>query len=1369
MALVAAPDDLAALHRLIATLPLGRGVAYLVAVLDLADETVADALVSSASLPVVRIDSDTPLEPDRIHWLPRGAFASLEGPMLRRVDPLPNRNPIDALFEELGGTFKSAAVGFLFEHARPRTAFGLRALQESGGLALAEEDRARHYGATRPGIAIESRLVDRELPLHRFHDTLLSYLDHPHARADWAASGERERPASPFELTRDQVFELDALLRPLEFNVHHYKTGTLRRRLGRRMGLRGEADVHRYLEYLRLHLDERRQLVRDLLVGVTEFFRNPEAFDALAREVIDPLVERTPDGETLRAWIPGCSTGEEAYSVAILFLEAMERHDKTLPLQIFATDVDTSALSVARRGTYLDRSFEQLSRERFTRFFVPVDSGYRVHPAVRDCISFAKHDLCTDPPLSRMHLVSCRNVLIYLRRETQVQVLRSLHFALGKGGALFLGSSESLDGDVPLFEPICDTQSLFRRIEPDARRFDAKRLPAIPTPRRTRSGRVSELAEAARTTLLDIAVPPSVVVAGNDQVVYLHGAVRSYLGVPSGEARLDVYGFLRPELRSPVRAAIQRVRRERIALALVHRTEADREVKITVRSAVEPALGDGAVLISFEESDAVAVLPIHPEPKPFVVEELEQELEATRATLRSTVDELRVSSNDLRAAHEASSSINEELHATNEELEATTAELRLLNAELTDLNQRLKQKIEQVQAAHDDLNNFFASTKLAVLFLDPAFCIKRFTPAAEVLLRLSPSDVGRPLDAMARELLSSGLLDDAQAVLAELVPLEREVRTHAGQWFIRKLLPYRTQENRIEGVVVAFVDITDVKRAEELVRAREKQQAVVAALGIRALACSSVDELLAEAVERVQEVLRADLCDVLELDERAEFFRSTARVGWTDDDRAARIVPNVPAMQPGYTLHAEGAVITDDLALETRFRPSPAVLAAGAVSGMSCVIWDRDRPYGVLRAYTCAERQFTEDDANFLVAIANVLAAAISRTRYDGALRESEARYRAQANELETIYDTAPIGLAIVDRDLRFSKINRRMAEFTGRPYDEYIGVPVERAFAAMKDPFVPLLRRVFESRTPILEIVVDGSNQSSDETRHWLCSYVPLVGPGGRIDTVSWVLHDITDRKRYESALEEAARHKDQFLAMLGHELRNPLAAISAASELQALPGLDEQLQTRSREVIERQVAHMGKLVDGLLDVSRIARGLVRLDLQEVDLGVLLRDVLEDHRPRIVEQGLTLEADLPSRPVPLRADPTRVWQIIDNLLSNAEKYTEAPGRIRVVLERRGAEAFLRIRDTGRGIDPALLARLFEPFRQADQPIDRSAGGLGLGLAVVKGMVELHGGRVRAISKGIGHGAEFVVSFPLDAREESASRVPEGASTVEER
>jgi two-component system, chemotaxis family, CheB/CheR fusion protein len=978
----ASAGGLEAVRGLLQGLPPDAGLAVII-VQHLApthESLLSGLLASHTAMRVVPVTEAMPLEPNTVFVIqPDTDLTVIDG----RVLPSPReptvrgaRLPVDRLFRSLAQALGNQAAGIVLSGAGSDGVAGLRALRAVGALTLAQlPEEAGQSGM--PQSAVDAGAADLVLPVHQMSRAIARFQELPGAaKAPEVDVAQEPPPHEPAPMHVAELIERATAILEAKgpFDLKHYKPATAQRRCIRRMALAGFDDTAAYLERLRTSPAERRALMRSLLIGVTDFFRNPAAFEALRSQVIEPLVAQSPEGTTLRAWVAGCATGEEAYSLGMLLLDAIDEQDKTLGLQIFATDMDEDALAVARAGLYATSLTEQVPDALLHRFLSPVDGrGYQVGQRLRDVMSFATHDLCNDPPFSRMDLVTCRNVLIYLQPATQSRVLELLHFALHPRGHLFLGASESTGADTGLFETVSKPHRIFRKtgvsraLSPSHTTLAARLRPADEPLRRHAPPRSpdDELAQAAKETLLQARVPPSVVVTGDGHILYTHGDLEPYVHFPRGAPRMELTQVLRDDLAVRVRGVLHEARHRGEAVSVVASSwkagdGADRGTRVTASPA--PAMGDAAMVVSFEPVDLEGprgTLASPSREQESLLAHLEEELRRTREDLRATSDELQSANEELRASHEEAMTMNEELQSANEELEATTEELRSLNEELAAANARLKDKVAELERAHDDLSNLFESTKIATLFLDASLEIQRVSPEATHLLSLDANDTGQRVERFAHPLLQDDLPADASRVLKDLAPIQREVRSPEGRWYARQTLPYRTKSQHIGGVVVTFTDVTDLKHATEELRRRARTQAMIARLGLRALEMDDLQAFMDHLVREVQQTLDSDYCKALELLPGGQELFLRAGVGWADGLVGQATVSSDLDSQAGYTLATDEPVIVHDLATEKRFAGPALLRDHGVVSGLSCVIQGPDGPYGVLGAHTRTPRAFT--------------------------------------------------------------------------------------------------------------------------------------------------------------------------------------------------------------------------------------------------------------------------------------------------------------------------------------------------------------------------------------------------------------------------
>ncbi|TGT49072.1 PAS domain-containing protein [Mesorhizobium sp. M4B.F.Ca.ET.169.01.1.1] len=733
------------------------------------------------------------------------------------------RTPIDDFFTSLAHEQSENAAGVILSGTGSDGTIGLRAIKERGGLTLAQES-AEYDGMMRS--AVQSGLVDMVLPAEQMAGKLVSYFRHS-SRSD----GERDRH------NRDVAEQLSRIAALLRMRTGHdfsgYKDNTILRRIQRRMQVLQIDDPAAFYERLREEPQQVDLLFQDLLIGVTSFFRDAHAFDALERLVVPKLFEGRKPDETIRVWVPGCATGEEAYSIAMLLKENAPRGAASPNLQIFATDIDERALEVARAGRYPATIATDITPKRLKEFFSREDGTYRVASELREVCLFSSHNLLRDPPFSKLDLVACRNLLIYMGPELQEKIVPIFHYALRNNGYLFLGSSENVTRHVRLFSTVDKPSRLFQK----RAGVTAQRLPEFPLAAATRQAphvrqraTGGTLQESAERLLLDRYSPAYVVINAAGELIHSSGGTGKYLELAAGAPDSNVFSMARRGLRMDLRAALHKaVSTGQVAIQnkITVGTNGGRQtISLVVQPLPTESGADPLYMLVFRDVGGIKPEsesePVHTtdDVESANVSQLEKELRETRERLQITTEELESSNEELKSSNEELSSINEELQSSNEELETSKEELQSINEELQTVNAELNIRVDELSRANNDMANLLESTQIATVFLDRDLCIKSFTPTARDLFRLVESDVGRPLAHVRPRFLADGLQSDIEQVLQKLGTIERQVEgIDNGRRYIMRVMPYRTVDNVIAGVVVTFVDVTQIARAEEKIGA----------------------------------------------------------------------------------------------------------------------------------------------------------------------------------------------------------------------------------------------------------------------------------------------------------------------------------------------------------------------------------------------------------------------------------------------------------------------------------------------------------------------------------------------------------------------
>jgi two-component system CheB/CheR fusion protein len=734
-----------------------------------------------------------------------------------------SRLPIDLFFRSLATDKGEKAVGIILSGNGSDGTLGLRAIKAEFGLTIVQDPNSAKFRGM-PTSAIDAGIADFVLPPASMPSQLLKYA------AYRAEKGNREGTTQKNGNGLNPIFLL--LRSKTGHDFVNYKKNTIRRRIERRMNVHAIESIAQYTRYLHNNPQEVEMLFKELLIGVTSFFRDGEAFELLRSKIVSEILAGKSNESSLRFWVPGCSTGEEVYSLAMLLREAMDESQVNPRIQIFGTDIDAEAVDIARTGQYSANAAADLSPERRKRFFVKEGNAYRIKKEIREMAVFAVQNVIKDPPFTKLDMICCRNVLIYLDTELQKRIIPLFHYVLKPGGLLLLGSSETIGSFNDLFSLIDKKWKLFRRknttLMQQPRPFDSAAPPVYdgvtPSAIHVAAGRQVSVSDVAEKELLDKYAPPCVIVNQKGDILYTHGRTGKFLELAAGAANLNVHEMAREGLRLDLSAAMRKCNQRKKAVTLeglqVRTNGGFQAIDLTVRPLRErdDQLGNLTLIVFREVAQKAAKVAKPPHPSKANskrVAELEQELRFTQESLQTSIEEMETSNEELKSMNEELQSTNEELQSTNEELETSKEEMQSLNEELVTVNAELQGKVDEMSQLNNDMKNLLDSTHIATVFLDTQLRIKRFTPEATNVINLIASDIGRPLSHTVSNLEREDLLRDAQSVLETLFPKELVVKTKDLRAFLMRVMPYRTVDNHIEGVVMTFTDI----RTEHLLEA----------------------------------------------------------------------------------------------------------------------------------------------------------------------------------------------------------------------------------------------------------------------------------------------------------------------------------------------------------------------------------------------------------------------------------------------------------------------------------------------------------------------------------------------------------------------
>ena len=1016
-----------------------------------------ELLARCTDMKVLQAEDKVVPEPDTVVLIPPDTtltYADGELKIERPAPPRRHRTPIDTFFESVASELAEDAICVLLSGTGSDGTHGLGLVKEGGGLTIAQKPGSAKYDGM-PQSAIATGFVDHVLPPEEMPQIIIEHLQRV---ADLKANGGVESLREKMSSNLAKICNVLGARTGHEFR--EYKEATLLRRIHRRMQVLRIDDAAHYLEHLQQDSMEVGKLLRELLISVTGFFRDPDAFEELDRLAISSLVENAKEG-TVRVWVPGCATGEEAYTLAMLIHARFETAGHRAKIQLFATDIDERALEIARRGCYSEALVNHVPEEYRKRYFRREGTDYRIVEELRELCIFSVQNVIKDPPFSRMDLISCRNLLIYLTSPLQDRLLPVFHYSLRENGVLFLGTSENVTRQSDLFKTISPKWRIFRREQgetPVGQRFahysraDAPSDTNPPKRGKSASSQTPTALEAAEQLILNHVGPPFAIVAEDRSILYTMGAIDRYLSFPRGAPSLDIINAVKPDLKMDVRSVLHRAMSGEDAivnaqLLMVEQDKRRRRLRIECRP-VGSVQGKHSYLIAFHDCGDVDTIIDETESGAgrTDIEALEKELAATKEYLHTTTEELESSNEELKSANEELMSMNEELQSSNEELETSKEELQSVNEELETVNAELSAKVEELAQSNGDLQNLFESIDIATIFLDQNLLVRKFTPRAKELFHLIEADVGRTITDITTKITGDSPLTMVGKVIENHQGATEEVGiVGANRRFMMRILPYRKPHGSFDGAVMTFIDITDLSNAESTARRRAKQQHFVARLGQSILEGVSRETFLPELPGHVAQLLDADFAKILKFRPESSDFELVAATGFPEI--IGTIVPGGEESQAGYTLGAGEPVIVENLTREKRFS-GPEILTANEVrSGISAVIPGPDGQWGAIGVHSKHVRSFTREDTNFILAIAHLVSASLKQEAILRDLHESQ-------NRLSEALKAGNLGVHDFDPQTGEITFDERACELWGIPsgtrfsYDQFVSSlhPEDRA-----------------------------------------------------------------------------------------------------------------------------------------------------------------------------------------------------------------------------------------------------------------------------------------------------------------------------------
>jgi two-component system CheB/CheR fusion protein len=1214
----ASAGGLEAFTQILSHLPTDTGMGFvLVQHMNPQQKSMLTEILSrTTQMPVTEAEDGMQVEPNHVYVIPPYATMTIAEGKLQlkpRQKTYGISMTVDSFFFSLAEAMGNKAIAVVLSGGDGDGARGLESIKAAGGITFAQCESSAKVSSM-PNTAVASGYVDFILTPQQIAQELANISRHPYIKLP-----TRVKPTEVMPEGTDSLLTLFHLLRTATgVDFTHYKQTTLKRRILRRMVLYQLDQLEDYVQYLQNNPAEVTALYQDMLITVTSFFRDLEAFEALKTKVFPVLAEGRKPDSPFRIWVAGCSTGEEAYSIAICLLEFLTNQGINIPIHIFATDINEVAIEKARTAIYKPSQVADISPERLGRFFIQVEGGYQISKQVRELCVFARQNLISDPPFSRLDLITCRNVLIYLNSPVQKKVVSMFHYGLKPSGFVILGTSETVGESSDLFALLDKRYKIYARkiapgrlgIELVASNYSLEMIkPQLPVSETARDG--LEIQKQADRIVLNQYAPVGVIINSDLEILQFRGQTSSYLEPAPGRPSFNLLKMAKEELRLELRTAIYQAKKQESPVRKENiQIRGDNQVRLVSFDVIPfkpQSAGEYYFLVLFADNlesvtsvteirdgqagnagdDLVELEQRQQADYRQQIAQLQQELASTWDYLQSIIEEQQDTNEDLRAANEEILSSNEELQSTNEELETAKEEIQATNEELNTINDELQRRNLESTQVSNDLQNLLSSINIPILMLGGDLQIRRFTPAAGNIFNLIPTDVGRSLSDIKHKLNISDLEAQILEVISTLNLKTQEVQDQEGHWYDLRIRPYRTIDHKIDGAVVVLVEIHALKQsAEELRVSRDYAEAIVA----------TVRESLV-VLDTNLRVVTAN-----------EFFYDT------------------------FMVVREGTE--------------------------NCLI------------YEIGNGQWD-----------------IPQLR---SLLEDILPHQSQFQDLEVEHTFEQIGRKIM-------RLNARtMPQISDRPL--------------------------------ILLAIEDITQQKQLEAER---------------------THLLAQEQSARAAAETANRAKDEFLSILSHELRNPLNSLLGWTQLLRDKQLDEAKTEQALEAIERSAKAQNLLIGDLLDISRISTGRFHLDAQTIQLVPVIEAAIEIVHLAAAAKNIQIESRLDSAPRTLIGDSIRIQQVMWNLLSNAIKFTPSGGRIDVTLNYTDFQAQIQVKDTGLGISADFIPFVFERFRQADGSRSKSNPGLGLGLSIVRHLVELHGGTVEVESPGEGQGSTFTVRLPL--------------------
>ncbi len=1307
----ASADGIPTLEKLFEQLPANTNMSFVVIQhMSPTRESILDQIIQrKTGMKVKKITLNMKPEPNVVYIPPVGHYLSVANNefKLQKYDQGEKslHLPIDHFFRSLAGSYKEMAVGVVLTGSGSDGSQGIKEIKQNSGWVIVQEPGSAGFESM-PRNAIETGVVDIVCNIEEMPDKLIE-LPTKH-------DGIKKLPEDKeSEKIVNEILEI--LKNTTRHDFSNYKRSTVLRRIKKRMMVRSLLSLNKYFEIIKKEEGEVHNLLKELLIGVTSFFRDKNAYEALEKKVIPELITNAGPNKDIRVWAAACSTGEEAYSMAILLSEHLKIHNARNPIRIFATDIDAVALDKARKGSYPLNIEADIPPQLLEEYFEKHESNYTIRSDIRDMVVFAEHSLIKDPPYSNLDLITCRNFLIYLNGDIQKKVVNTLHYGLKPDKYLFLGSSESVNEKPGLFEVIDTKYKIFKKRESrqamrDFVNFSHERGRYSTTFPATHKQKLTLKEFAERRALKEYPFP-FLVIGINGEILHSIGRCEDYFKFQVGDPDNNIVNAARDHIKIPISNALRKIKEngKEITINNIRDQKSDRKFDIRISPIRKPdAFNNLYTVVIFpqvntqNETDGELKSKTKADSDEYITE-IEKELEGTRDYLNSVIEELEIANEELKSANEEAQSSNEELQSANEELETSKEEMQSLNEELETSNAELQRKIREYSEVNNDLSNLMRNTQIGTLFLNKELKIQRFSPQVKDIISLKKTDEGRSISDFSIKFDGKALEAEAAKVLENLSLVQREIETENGKQYWMRIRPYRTLEDMIKGVVVTFIDITEKNKIQKIIKAKDEKFRNLFHYMDNGLAVYEVETDSKGKIKSAHLVeANPAFAHMMELPQD-EILKKDISVTLPDSEMITGFMKFAPQILDGKTIHKE----------------------------YYCKSLNK---YFHVHSFSSEPNQI----ATLIQDVTQNKKEVIKYRRHLASIVEASE---------DAIFSISPDGKILWWNNGAEALYGYSKSEIVGKKAGDLISIPEGDEYSIL------------------IESLLEGHKVKSFETVHRNKNGKPIPvaitmsvikGEAEEVIAISNIIQDISPIKQREEELikarvetEKAARAKSAFLSNMSHEIRTPLNSILGFTGILKDLTNDEN-QKQILDTISNSGSQLLNLINDIIDVSRIEAGELKIIMENVSLNDYMKQIEDQFRGIIFAQkkkNVELQLSLPANEHIIQTDHHRLQQVLHNLISNAFKFT-LEGKVEFGYDLKNGETVLFfVKDTGKGISKENQEALFKRFSQGELNPEDAIKGTGLGLTISKGIVEKMGGSIWLESE-INKGTSVYFSIP---------------------